>query len=143
MGSARWGPAPPTNDAVATISVSANYSTLTLAGVAEGTATVTVTAQDADGNLVSDAFDVSVVKKYTALITQMYQWRNYPQWVSYKAHTDRWDRAFLAFGEMVSDTTLTPMKAEEAQDLADRGSAWVHWVKVAAALKEIEAARSG
>ena len=29
-------------------------------GVAEGTATITVTAQDSDGNRVSDAFDVTV-----------------------------------------------------------------------------------
>ncbi len=128
---------------MATISVSANYSTLTLAGVAEGTATVTVTAQDADGNRVSDAFDAPVARKYNALIAQMYRWRNDPQWSSYKAHTDRWDRALLAFGETVSDASLMPMTAAEAQELADRGSAWVRWVDVAAALKELEAARSG
>ena len=33
---------------------------LTVTGVAEGTATVTVTAEDTDGNRVSDAFDVTV-----------------------------------------------------------------------------------
>ena len=37
-------------------------SKLTLSGVTEGTATITVTAQDADGNRVSDTFDVSVAK---------------------------------------------------------------------------------
>ncbi len=72
------------------------------------------------------------------LIAQMYEWRNDPQWSSYKAHTDRWDRALLAFGETVSDTTLTPLTAAEAQGYADRGSAWHRWVPVAAALKEIE-----
>ena len=76
--------------------------------------------------------------KYADLIAQMYQWRNDPQWSSYKAHTDRWDRALLAFGETVSDTTLTPMTAADAQAFADRGSAWQRWVPVAAALKEVE-----
>ncbi len=123
---------------VATVSVASDGSKLTVARVAEGTATITVTAQDADGNRVRDAFDVSMEKRYAALIAQMYQWRNDPQWSSYKAHTDRWDRALLAFGETVVDTTLTPMTAAEAQDFADRG--WSRWVDVAAALKEIEAA---
>ena len=35
--------------------------TLTVIAVADGTAAITVTAQDTDGNSVSDAFDVSVV----------------------------------------------------------------------------------
>ncbi len=35
---------------------------LTVTGVAEGTATVTVTAEDADGNRVSDEFDVTVTE---------------------------------------------------------------------------------
>ena len=38
-----------------------SQGTLTITGVADGTATVTVTARDADGNTVSDAFDVTVV----------------------------------------------------------------------------------
>ncbi len=50
------------DDGVATVAVAGDGSALTLAGVAEGTATVTVTAEDSDGNRVSDAFDVSVVK---------------------------------------------------------------------------------
>ncbi len=125
------------DEAIATVSVASDGSRLTAARVAEGTATITVTAQDADGNRVSDNFTVSV-KRYAALIAKMYQWRNDPQWSSYKAHTDRWDRALLAFGETVSDTSLTPMTAAEAQDFADRG--WSRWVEVAAALKEIEAA---
>ena len=53
-----------------------------------------------------------------------------------KAHTDRWDRALLAFGETVADTTLEPMTAAEAQTYADRG--WNPWVEVAAALRELE-----
>ncbi len=45
----------------ATVSVAAGGSKLTLSGVADGTATITVTAEDTDGNTVSDEFDVSVV----------------------------------------------------------------------------------
>ena len=124
------------NDAKATVSVASDGSALTLAGVSEGTAMITVTAQDSDGNTVSDAFDVSVSGEHAALITQMYEWRNDPRYVSDKAHTDRWDRALLAFGETIADTTLTPMTADEAQALADRG--WTRWTEVAAALRELE-----
>ncbi len=126
------------DETIATVSVSSDGTMLTLEGVSEGTATITVTAQDGDGNQVSDEFDVTVVAKYTALIAQMYQWRNDPQWVSEKAHTDRWDRVLLAFGETVSDATLTPMTAAEAQAFADRGSAWSRWLEVAPALRELE-----
>ncbi len=130
------------DDSKATVSVASDGSKLTVAGVSVGTATITVTAQDADGNRVSDTFDAPVARKYNALIAQMYQWRNDPQWSSYKAHTDRWDRALLAFGETVSDGSLTPMTADEAQGYADQS--WgERWVPVAAALKEIEAAQSG
>ena len=123
----------------ATVTVASDGSSLTVTGVAEGTATITVTAQDSDGNRVSDSFEVEVEKKYAGLIAQMYEWRNDPQWVGEKAHTDRWDRALLAFGETVADTTLTAMTAAEAQAFADRGSAWSRWVEVAAALRELEA----
>ena len=75
-------------------------------------------------------------EKYAALIAQMYDWRNDPNWVDNKTHTDRWDRALLAFGETVADTSLTPMTADEAQELANRG--WTRWVEVAKALKDIE-----
>ena len=124
----------------ATVTVASDYSKLTLAGVSEGTATITVTARDSDGNTVSDTFDAPVAKKYTALIAQMYEWRNDPKWSSFKEHTDRWDRALLAFGETVADQTLEPMTAAEAQGYADQGSAWSRWVEVAIALREIEAA---
>lgn len=50
------------NTGKATVSVASNGSKLTLTGVAQGTATVTVTAQDSDGNRASDAFEVSVVE---------------------------------------------------------------------------------
>ena len=120
----------------ATVTVAADGSSLTIAGVAEGTATVTVTAQDSDGNSVSDAFEVEVAKRYAALIAQMYEWREDPQWRHRKSHTDRWDRALLAFGETVADTTLTAMTAAEAQSWADSGLS--RWVDVAAALWEIE-----
>ncbi len=50
------------NDATATVSVAAGYSSLTISGKAEGTTTISVTARDSDGNSVSDAFDVTVVK---------------------------------------------------------------------------------
>ncbi len=126
------------DETIATVAVAADGSKLTLTGVAEGTVTIAVTAQDSDGNQVSDTFDVSVVKKYAGLIAQMYQWRNGPEAQQYgKPHTDRWDRALLAFGETVADTTLTPMTAAEAQALADQD--WgTRWVPVAKALKEIE-----
>ena len=75
---------------------------------------------------------------HAALIAQMYQWRNDPCCVSNKAHTDRWDRALLVFGETVADTTLTAMTSSEAQGYADRG--WNRWVEVAKALKELETA---
>ena len=75
---------------------------------------------------------------YAELIAQMYEWRNDLRWSTYKAHTDRWDRALLAFGETVADSTLTPMTAAEAQGYADRGSAWSRWITVAAALRDIE-----
>ena len=75
---------------------------------------------------------------HAELVAQMREWRNDPQWASNEDHTDRWDRALLAFGETVSDTSLTAMTAAEAQGYADRG--WERWVDVAAALREIEAA---
>ena len=54
------------NDAVATVAVAADYSNLTVGSKAAGTATITVTSQDADGNTISDAFDVTVVKANSA-----------------------------------------------------------------------------
>ena len=79
---------------------------------------------------------------YASLIAQMRDWRNDPQWVSYKSHTDRWDRALLSFGEPVSDTSLTPMTDAEAQGFAD--SSWgERWVPVAAALKTVMTGTSG
>ena len=124
------------DEAIATASVASDGSALTLSGAAEGTATITVTAQDTDGDRVSDAFEAPVAKQYASLIAKMYQWRNDPCCVSDQAHTDRWDRTLLTFGETVSDTTLSPMTATEAQTYADRG--WSRWVEVAAALRELE-----
>ena len=46
--------------AIATATVAADGSELTLTGVAQGTATITVTAEDSDGNRVSDGFSVTV-----------------------------------------------------------------------------------
>ena len=48
------------DDAVVTVSVAADHSTLTVEGVAEGTATITVAAHDADGNQAIDEFEVTV-----------------------------------------------------------------------------------
>ena len=125
------------DETVATVTVSSDGSTLTLTGVSEGTATITATAQDTDGNRVSDDFDVSVGGEYAALIVKMKEWRNDPCCASEKEHTDRWDRALLAFGEAVADANLTPMTAAEAQRFADRG--WSRWEDVAEALGELEA----
>ena len=77
------------------------------------------------------------VQPNSELIAQMREWRADPQWVWLKEHTDRWDRALLAFGETVSDGTLTAMTAAEAQGYADRG--WERWVGVAEALRQLEA----
>ena len=74
--------------------------------------------------------------EYADLIARMKEWRNDPQWRHQKSHTDRWDRALLAFGETVADTSLTAMTAAEAQSWADSGL--TRWVDVAAALWEIE-----
>ena len=73
---------------------------------------------------------------YAELIAKMYEWRYDTRYVSYKSHTNRWDRALLAFGESVSDSSLEPMTAADAQVFADRG--WSRWVEVAKALWKIE-----
>ena len=73
------------------------------------------------------------------LIAQMYDWRdNDPVWSSRKSHTDRWDRALLAFGENVVDPSIKPMTAAEAQAWADSGL--TRWAPVAEALHQLEAA---
>ena len=110
----------------------------------EGENVIPIVVTAADG-MATQTYRVTVNRggttDYSALIAQMYQWRdNDPQWSSVKAHTDRWDRALLAFGETVADGSITPMTADEAQALADQD--WgVRWVPVAAALRELEAAR--
>ena len=48
------------NQAVATVTVAADYSNLTVTAKSRGTATVTVTASDGNGGTVSDAFTVTV-----------------------------------------------------------------------------------
>ena len=88
-------------------------------------ATITLTITDDDG-------------PYAALIAKIKEWRDDPCCAGNKAHTDRWDRTLLAFGETVADASLTPMTADEAQTYADRG--WTRWVEVTAALRELEAA---
>jgi|GEM_PF-820453 len=123
----------------ATVTVAADDSKLTVAGVAAGTATITVTAEDADGERVSDTFQVAVEKRYAALIAQVVEWRNHPNGVNNQSHTDRWDRALLALGETVADTSLTPMTTAEAEQMAAQHMA-TRWNPVVAALREIEAA---
>ena len=132
------------DEAIATVSAASDGSSLTLTGAAEGTATITATAEDSDGNRVSDDFEVSVTapqpqeqSPYADLIAQVREWRNDPNGVNNKSHTDRWDRALLALGETVSDSTLTPMTAAEAQDMASRYMS-SRWNPVAEALQEIE-----
>ena len=48
------------NESIATVAVAADQSKLTLTGKRMGTAVITVTAEDSDGNSVTDAFDVDV-----------------------------------------------------------------------------------
>lgn len=50
------------DNAKAAVTVAFDQSKLAVSGVAEGTATITVTVQDADGNEVKDDFDVSAAK---------------------------------------------------------------------------------
>ena len=45
---------------IASMWKSLDDSTLTVVGISTGTATITVTARDADGNEVSDQFEVTV-----------------------------------------------------------------------------------
>ena len=61
----------PSDDAKATVTVAGDYSSLTVAGVAEGAVTITVTAEDTDGNRVSEAFDVTVVKSADATLSAL------------------------------------------------------------------------
>ena len=83
---------------------------------------------------VSD--DAAAREKYADLIARVREWRNDPCCVDDPAHTGRWDRALLAFGETVADPSLSPMTAAEAQTYADRG--WTRWSEVAAALRDIQ-----
>ena len=112
--------------------------------VGENTITVVVTAPDArytrtyTVTVTREAAPQQVAQRFHALIAQMKEWRNDPQWAHLKEHTDRWDRALLAFGETVSDASLTAMTAAEAQAFADKG--WTRWVEVAEALRQIETA---
>ncbi len=101
-----------------------------LDGDLTGIAALTITDDDTAGQQRTPQ------AKYADLITKMKQWRDDPCCASNKAHTDRWDRALLTFGETVADTTLSPMTATEAQGYADRG--WNRWVEVAQALRELE-----
>ena len=98
--------------------------------------TASVAVADDDATATADDDDAPPVNPHASLIAKMVEWRNDARYKSYKSHTDRWDRALLAFGQSVADSTLTPMTAAEAQAFADRG--WTRWVEVAKALQEIE-----
>ncbi len=124
------------DEAKAAVSVASDGSSLTLTGVAEGSTTVTITAQDSDGNRASYTIEVEVVRRFAALIAKIKEWRNDPCCASDQDHTERWDRTLLALGETVVDASLTPMTTSEAQQFADRG--WTRWVEATAALREIE-----
>lgn len=50
------------------------------------------------------------------------EWRNDPQWVNHRSHTDRWDRVLKACGESVT-ADVTAMTAAEAQRFYDRTNA--------------------
>ena len=122
------------SDETAVVGVFAQTDHATL----QDTATLTILDDDA----APQEQQATPQGKYADLIAQMYGWRNNdPQWSGVKAHTDRWDRALLAFGETVADASITPMTAAEAQALADQ--AWgTRWVPVAKALWEIEGNRA-
>ena len=55
----------------ATVSVAGDYSSLTVTARAPGTTTIMVTAQDSDGNQVSDMFGVEVVKSADASLNAL------------------------------------------------------------------------
>ena len=97
------------------------------------------------GQPVEDLFEDLVLTPpapYDELISEMYGWRNDPQYVRHKSHTDRLDRVLLAFGERVADATLTPMPPAQAQKWADEG--WGDaWTRMAAALGAIVTGTSG
>ena len=76
-------------------------------------------------------------QQYANLVAQMYEWRNDPRARGHREHTDRWDRALLAFGETISDASLESMTADEAQENVDLGR--TRWVPVTKALRAIEA----
>ena len=111
-----------------------------VATLAAGTGYTVSSSQGAATVAVTDDDDAPSANPYATLIAKMYEWRNDPQWSWHEPHTDRWDQALLAFGETVSDTSLTAMTAAEAQAFADRG--WTRWVEVAEALRELEAANA-
>ena len=96
----------------------------------------TVPVRVSDTTVEQESREQSPQEKYADLIAKIREWRDDPCCASNKAHTDRWDRALLAFGVTVEDTTLSPMTATEAQTYADRG--WQRWVEVVEALRELE-----
>ena len=102
------------------------------------TYTVTVTREAAaalaDGD--GDPQPEVSANPHAALVAKVREWRDDPCCAHNPAHTGRWDRVLLAFGETVPDASLRPMGAAEAQGYADRG--WTRWVEVAAALRQIE-----
>ena len=96
----------------------------------------TVPVRVSDTTAEQESREQSPQEKYADLIAKIREWRDDPCCASNKAHTDRWDRALLAFGVTVVDTSLEPMTAAEAQTYADRG--WTRWVETVAALRELE-----
>ena len=57
------------DDDVATVEVASGGSSLTVTGVSAGDTTITVIAQDTDGNQAADSFDVSVTASQPKLLT--------------------------------------------------------------------------
>ena len=106
------------------------------AALAAGIGYTVSPSQGAATVAVVDNDDAPSANPNAALIAKMYGWRDNSEWSWDKVHTDRWDRALLALGETVADSSLTPMTAAEAQAFADRG--WTPWVEVAAALHALE-----
>ena len=92
--------------------------------------------QGEDGQQSTQA-DPPILPENAVTVAEVQGWRNDPQWVSYKAHTDRWDRVLAALGVA---NGATPMTAAEAQAFADRGEPWVtRWGPVAETLAVLEA----
>ena len=95
--------------------------------MAEGTATITVTAQDADGNRVSDTFEVSVVEIPGPVINLQLSATSDSVTVSWQApESGGTPQRYIVYlkeegGKKGSGKTKTPQGQEDVRDLQEPG----------------------